>query len=168
MFSQYQLITVDGQIRKSRPASGHFVFSRPGKFIWTYEKPYEQILQADGVKLYIYDKDLNQVTIRKLGESLGANPAAILFGSVNIEKHFTLKALDAKEGLDWLEVIPKSPSSFEKITIGLRNAILDSMELHDAFGQTTILHFSQIEKNPTIRSRQFKFVIPKGADVMGQ
>ena len=61
------------------PTSGTFLFSRPGKFIWTYSKPYEQVLQADGTRLYVYDKDLNQVTIKKLGDALGSSPAAILF-----------------------------------------------------------------------------------------
>jgi hypothetical protein len=74
----------------STPASGTFVFARPGKFIWTYVKPYEQVLQADGDKLYIYDKDLNQVTVKKLGDALGSSPAAILFGSNDLEKNFTL------------------------------------------------------------------------------
>ena len=76
---------------KAAPVStGTFLFARPGKFIWTYVKPYEQLLQADGEQLYIYDKDLNQVTVKKLGNALGSSPAAILFGSNDLEKNFTL------------------------------------------------------------------------------
>lgn len=167
-FTQQRLVTMDGESKMARPASGTFVFSRPGKFIWTYRKPYHQVIQADGQKLYLYDKDLNQVTIKKLGAALGSNPAAILFGSTDIEKHFTLKEAGTKDGLEWLEVIPKSDTSFEKIKIGLRQGTLVSMELYDSFGQTTILSFTRIEKNPPIKPGMFKFVVPKGADVMSR
>ncbi|RJX32824.1 MAG: outer membrane lipoprotein chaperone LolA [Oxalobacter sp.] len=167
-FTQHRVIKVEEETRTARPSSGTFVFSRPGKFVWTYQKPYYQIIQADGVKLYLYDKDLNQVTIKKLGTALGSNPAAILFGSADIDKHFTLKEAGTKDGLEWLEVIPKSDTSFEKIKIGLQQGMLASMELHDSFGQVSILSFKRIEKNPAIKPGFFKFVIPKGADVMSR
>ncbi len=165
-FTQRKIATLDGETKASNPASGTFIFSRPGKFIWTYTKPYHQVIQADGNKLYLYDKDLNQVTIKKLGASIGSNPAAILFGSPNLDKHFTFKEGGTKEGLAWLDVTPKSDSSFEKIRIGLRDGTLSAMELHDSFGQVSVLHFKRIEKNPAIKPGLFKFVVPKGADVM--
>ncbi|MDB5933334.1 MAG: Outer-rane lipoprotein carrier protein [Massilia sp.] len=147
-------------------SSGTFVFARPGKFIWTYTKPYEQLLQADGEQLYIYDKDLNQVTIKKLGNALGSSPAAILFGSNDLEKNFTLSEAGSRNGLEWLNAVPKTKdSTFEKISIGLRNGTPESMELHDAFGQTSVLLFKKFEKNPPLTAQQFKFVMPKGADV---
>lgn len=165
-FTQQKIATLDGEPRMSNPASGTFVFSRPGKFIWTYKKPYHQVIQADGNQLYLYDKDLNQVTIKKLGGALGSNPAAILFGSPDIDKHFTLKEAGTKDGLAWLDVTPKSDTSFEKIKIGLRDGTLAAMELHDSFGQVSVLTFKRIEKNPVIKPGMFKFVVPKGADVM--
>ncbi len=147
-------------------SSGTFVFARPGKFIWTYTKPYEQLLQADGDQLYIYDKDLNQVTVKKLGNALGSSPAAILFGSNDLEKNFTLSEAGSRNGLEWLNAVPKTKdSTFEKISIGLRNGTPESMELHDAFGQTSVLLFKKFEKNPPLTAQQFKFVMPKGADV---
>ena len=97
-----RLVTTDGGTNKpkvSTQSAGTFIFARPGKFIWTYTKPYEQVLQADGDKLYIYDKDLNQVTTKKLGNALGSSPAAILFGSNDLEKNFTLKEGKPKDGL---------------------------------------------------------------------
>ena len=113
------------QVRKSAngkatPASsGSFVFARPGKFIWNYQKPYEQLLQADGDQLYIYDKDLNQVTVKKLGNALGSSPAAILFGSNDLEKNFTLSEAGARDGLEWLNAVPKArDTTFEQISIG--------------------------------------------------
>jgi outer membrane lipoprotein carrier protein len=160
------------QIKKSENSkttplsSGTFVFARPGKFIWTYTKPYEQVLQADGEQLYIYDKDLNQVTVKKLGNALGSSPAAILFGSNDLEKNFTLSEAGTRNGLEWLNATPKAKdSTFEQISIGLRNGTPEAMELHDAFGQTSVLLFKRFEKNPPLTAQQFKFVMPKGADV---
>ena len=153
----------------SAPSTGTFVFARPGKFIWTYQKPYEQLLQADGDKLYIYDKDLNQVTTRKLGSALASSPAAILFGSNDLEKNFTLREAGKKDGLEWLEATPKTKdSTFEHIGIGLRNGLPESMILRDTFGQMSLLSFTKFEKNPVLTADQFKFLIPKGADVSQQ
>ncbi len=153
----------------SNPASGTFVFARPGKFIWAYAKPYEQVLQADGEKLYIYDKDLNQVTVKKLGNALGSSPAAILFGSNDLEQNFTLKEIANKDGLEWLQATPKTrDTSFEQITIGLRGGLPEAMELRDSFGQTSLLSFKKFEKNPVLGLDHFKFVAPKGADVLNQ
>nr|WP_309477035.1 outer membrane lipoprotein chaperone LolA [Trinickia acidisoli] len=148
-------------------SSGTFVFARPGKFIWTYEKPYEQVLQADGDNLYVYDKDLNQVTIRKLGGALGASPAAILFGSNDLDKNFTLSDAGVKGGIDWLELTPKArDTQFQRIGIGFRDGNLEAMELHDVFGNVTLLTFSNIQKNPALKPGSFKFTVPTGADVI--
>ena len=148
-------------------SSGTFLFARPGKFIWSYEKPYEQVLQADGDKLYVYDKDLNQVTVRTLGGALGASPAAILFGSNDLDKNFTLRDAGVKDGIDWLELTPKAKDTqFQRVGIGFRDGNLEAMELHDVFGNVTLLTFSNIQKNPPLKPNQFKFTVPKGADVI--
>jgi len=152
---------------KNSTSSGTFVFARPGKFIWSYEKPYQQILQADGDKLYVYDKDLNQVTVRPLGGALGASPAAILFGSNDLDKNFTLRDAGVKAGIDWLELIPKAKDTqFQSVGIGFRDGNLQAMELHDVFGNVTLLTFSNIQKNPPLPADAFKFTVPKGADVI--
>ena len=167
-FSQ-RLVKADatsGTAKVSTPSTGTFLFARPGKFIWIYQKPYDQLLQADGDNLYIYDKDLNQVTVRKLGNALGSSPAAILFGSNDLEKNFTLREIGSKGGLEWLEATPKTKdTTFEKIGIGLRDGLPEAMELRDSFGQVSLLSFTRFEKNPALAVGQFKFVTPKGADV---
>jgi outer membrane lipoprotein carrier protein len=158
---------VVAQGSKDKLSSGSFVFARPGKFIWTYAKPYEQVLQADGEQLFIFDKDLNQVTTRKLGDALGSSPAAILFGSNDLEKNFALAEAGTRDGLEWLKATPKAKdSSFEQILIGLKNGTPEAMELKDSFGQTSILAFKKFEKNPALNATSFKFVMPKGADVI--
>lgn len=150
-------------------SSGNFVFARPGKFIWNYTKPYDQLLQADGDSLYIYDKDLNQVTVKKLGNALGSSPAAILFGSNDLEKNFTLSEAGTRDGLEWLNAVPKAKdTTFEQISIGLKNGTPEAMELKDTFGQTSVLKFTSFQRNPSLGAQQFKFEMPKGAEVNNQ
>lgn len=164
-FTQTQVL----KTKTGKTSSGTFVFSRPGKFIWTYQKPYEQLLQADGDTLYLYDKDLNQVTTRKLGGALGSSPAAILFGSNDLEKNFTLSEAGTHDGLEWLNATPKSKdTTFEQIGIGLKDGIPQAMELKDNFGQTVMLKFTSFQRNPALGPQTFKFDVPKGAEVVNQ
>lgn len=166
-FVQAQAKLVNGKIQPGKVTSGNFKFSRPGKFIWTYLKPYEQVLQADGDKFYMYDKDLNQVTIKALGIAIGSSPAAILFGSTDLEKNFVLKEAGLNQGIEWLEAIPKEKDTqFEVIRIGMKDGLPIAMELRDNFGQVSTLNLSNFERNPNFSADQFKFVLPQGAEVL--
>lgn len=168
-FVQQQIKLVEGKPTVGKTSSGVFLFSRPGKFIWTYKVPYEQTLQTDGEKLYIYDKDLNQVTIKSVGGALGASPAAILFGQTDLEKNFALKEVGLKQGVEWLDAIPKEKDSqFEHIGIGMKDGLPLALELRDNFGQVSLVTLKNVEKNPSIKADQFKFVVPAGADVFRQ
>jgi outer membrane lipoprotein carrier protein len=167
-FTQTQVRSKPGA-KAPPPSTGTFVFARPGKFIWTYQKPYEQVLQADGDTFYVYDKDLNQVTTRKLGNALGSSPAAILFGSNDLEKNFTLTEAGARDGLEWMTATPKAKdTSFESIGIGMKDGVPQAMELKDSFGQTSVLKFTSFQRNPQLGAQQFKFEVPKGAEVVSQ
>lgn len=168
-FTQRQVKGQGANVKVTGTSSGSFVFSRPGKFTWRYTKPYEQLLQADGKTLYIYDKDLNQVTERKLDSALGSSPAAILFGSNDLEKNFVINNGPTRDGIEWLELTPKAKDTqFERIGIGFKSGNLEAMELRDAFGNTTLLTFSAMQKNPSLPADAFRFTAPKGADVMKQ
>ena len=168
-FTQTQVAKSASPGKAGKTSSGTFVFARPGKFVWTYEKPYEQVLQADGDTLYLYDKDLNQVTTRKLGNALGSSPAAILFGSNDLEKNFTLAEAGTHDGLEWLNATPKAKdTTFEQIGIGLKDGIPQAMELKDNFGQTTVLKFTSFQRNPSLGAQAFKFEMPKGVEVSHQ
>jgi len=154
-----------GQI--SQKASGTVQFQRPGKFRWTYSKPYEQLIVGDGETLWIYDKDLNQVTQRKLDKALGSSPAALLAGADDIEKYFSLNALGKKGKLDWLEVRPYDEDSlFDKVRMGFNKNTLEVMELFDHFGQKTTILLSRLERNPVTPADTYTFTIPNGADVV--
>jgi outer membrane lipoprotein carrier protein len=154
--------------RKTQEASGNLFFSRPGKFRWVYQKPYAQLIVGDGSKVWIHDEDLDQVTVRKLDQALGDSPAALLAGDNNIEKLFNLKDAGSKDGIEWLEASPKSKEgSFEKVRMGFKGNDLHAMELKDNFGQTTLLRFSNLQRNPSIGASLFRFTPPKGVDVIG-
>jgi outer membrane lipoprotein carrier protein len=165
-FSQTLL---DKNLRVIQKASGSMMFERPGKFRWTYEQPYQQLIVGDGQRVWFYDQDLDQVTVRQLDLALGSTPAALLAGSNAIERDFDLLEIEAQEGqLEWLEAIPKSRESvFELIRLGFSQAgLLREMVLRDSFGQVTWLIFSQIEQNPTLAPDLFQFTPPAGADVI--
>lgn len=153
--------------RKPQQASGTFEFARPGKFRWVYDKPYYQLLVSDGARLWVYDRDLNQVTAKKLGAALGASPAAILAGDNALEKNFELRDDGASGGFEWVLAKPRGESSFEWVRLGLTNGQLRSMELKDSFGQLTVLVFNRFEINPSLDAGLFRFTTPAGADVVG-
>jgi len=165
--AHFAQIVVDKNLRQLQQATGTMEFQRPGRFRWEYDKPYEQVIVGDGAKLWVYDKDLNQVTVKKLGAALGSSPAALLAGSNDIERIYDFANLGSQEGLDWLQAVPKSKeNAFERIRLGFGRNGIEVMELRDQFGQTTVIKFAAIERNPKLAPDLFKFVPPKGADVI--
>ena len=166
---------LDQNGKRIQSASGIMQFQRPGKFRWSYQKPFEQLIVGDGAKFWLYDADLNQVTVRKLDAALGSSPAALLSGNNEIERGFTLTENGNKDGLEWLQAAPKSSaskeqdSSFNKILMAFNaQSELVVMELNDMFGHKTVLRFSAMQRNPQLSPALFKFVPPKGADVLGE
>lgn len=155
--------------RQPQQASGHFAFERPGKFRWAYEQPYAQLLVSDGTTLWSWDQDLNQVTIKTLGDALGGTPVAVLAGNTALERDFELAEAGSTDGLAWVLATPKNPeSTFERMRLGLSGNVLRKMELRDHFGQTTVIDFSEFALGAQQDAAQFRFVPPAGADVIGE
>ena len=151
----------------AQDSRGSFAFLRPGRFRWTYLKP-QQVIVGDGEKVWIHDADLNQVTVRRAARVLGSTPAALLAGASDIDKSFDLKEVGEKDGLEWLEARPREKEAgFERIRLGMSASGIAAMELLDHFGQTTVLRFSNMQRNPQIEPGTFRFSPPKGADVLG-
>lgn len=158
---------VDSQGLNIQDSSGVVEFSRPGRFRWHYLEPFEQLVVGDGSNLWVYDKDLAQVTTRKLGRALGSSPAALLAGSDDVERYFSLESLGRQGGYEWLEVIPNDEESlFERVRMAFSSSTLRVMELYDHFGQKTVISFSDFKRNPRFASDAFNFTPPPGVDVV--
>ncbi|AKJ28070.1 outer membrane lipoprotein chaperone LolA [Caldimonas brevitalea] len=153
---------------KKRTTQGDFEFVRPGRFRFEYAKPFAQLIVADGQRVWLYDPDLNQVSVRPMNQALGATPAALLAGGA-LEKDFDLKALPDRDGLQWAEAKPKQKDSqFQSVRVGFRGKDLAAVEILDAFGQKSLLSFSKVEANAAPAPDKFKFTPPPGADVLDE
>lgn len=165
--ARFAQMVLDKDLKPLQQAQGVMQFARPGKFRWDYSKPYEQTIVGDGEKLWIYDKDLNQVTVRNLDKAIGASPAALLSGRNDLERDYRLSDIGVHNGLEWAEAVPKSRESvFERVRMGFGKNGLEAMELRDSFGQVTVITFADLVRNPAIAPEVFRFKAPAGADVI--
>ncbi|MCF8180937.1 MAG: outer membrane lipoprotein carrier protein LolA [Limnohabitans sp.] len=175
-FAQQQMRTPkpnepQDKLKLIRQTSGQFIFQRPGKFVWDTQKPYEQKLIADGKQLLIWDKDLNQLTIRSANQALAASPAAILFGESALDAQFELEDGGSKTDLQWVNLQPKvKPGQgdlpYTKIAIGMAAGLPKALELTDGFGSVVLVVFNQMQINPKIEPSRFQFKAPPGAEVL--
>ncbi len=153
---------------KTKASSGTFQFERPNRFRFAYTKPFEQTIVADGQKVWIHDADLNQVSSRRIAQALGATPAAILAGG-DVERDFELSDLPEKDGVAWAEARPRAKEgAFQSVRVGFRGRTLSAIEIVDAFGQRSLLQFSQWVPNASVPPETFRFTPPTGADVIEQ
>jgi outer membrane lipoprotein carrier protein len=153
---------------KKKTSSGQFEFVRPNRFRFVYAKPFEQQIVADGQKVWLYDVDLNQVTVRPMTQALGATPAALLAGAT-LDKEFNLKAVPAAEGLEWVQATPRvKDGPIQSLRVGFKGKDLAALDIVDAFGQRSALRFMALEQNIKLADEQFRFTPPKGADVIQQ
>ncbi len=153
---------------KKKTSSGSFEFARPNRFRFVYAKPFEQVIVADGQKVWIYDADLNQASSRKFSSALGATPAALLAGG-SLDQDFALSSLPPKDGLDWVLATPKAKDgAFKSVRVGFRGKDLAAVEIVDAFDQRSLLQFSQFAPGVAIAADTFQFKPPVGADVIEQ
>jgi outer membrane lipoprotein carrier protein len=154
--------------KRKKLSSGSFEFERPNRFRFAYAKPFEQIIVADGQKVWIFDADLNQASSRKQADALGATPAAQLAGS-HIDHDFTLKAQPSEGGIDWVQAIPKqAESTIQSLKLGFKGKDLAAMEIVDGFGQRSRLDFSAVQANVAVPAERFQFKLPAGADLIEQ
>ena len=158
--------SADGQ--RKRSSSGSFEFERPNRFRFAYAKPFEQLIVSDGQKVWIHDLDLNQVSVRKLSQALGATPAALLAGGA-LDDDFVLAPQPARDGLEWALATPRAKDGpFQSMRVGFRGKELAAVEITDSFGQVSLLQFSRYRPGTPVVAERFRFVPPPGADVIEQ
>jgi outer membrane lipoprotein carrier protein len=159
----------DERGRVVQSSSGRMLMQKPGKFRWDYRTPAEQVIVADNERLWAYDVDLAQVTVRKLDQALSSTPLALLSGAAPIEDTFTVGRVRNRDGLDWYDLTPKQPQpEFRLLRVAFKGDALVSLELEDSFGQRTRLDFQKLERNPTLDPSLLKFTPPPGVDVVGE
>src|SRR5690606_19817583 len=146
---------------------GTFSFKRPGKFKWLVEQPYQQLTLSDGKQLYQYDPDLAQVIVRSVDDSVGASPAAILFGSGDLDESFRLSSLPQADGLEWLRAEPRRPGGgMVYVDIGFHEASPARRWLLHSFGKTQRVALSDMVTTPSMATNEFTVTQPADADVV--
>ena len=156
-----------GSTQGQNTQSGRFSFERPGKFVWNVTKPYEQKVISDGQKVYQYDPDLAQVTIRGVQDSVGASPASILFGNSDLDDTFTVEVLPERDGMVWLRATPKvADQGMSYMDIAFANNLPAELRIRDSFGQTTTIKLRDFKANANIPASEFSFTAPPGVDVV--
>jgi len=169
MRAKFHQTVNDNKGRKVQEVEGTMQLQRPNKFRWDYNKPYEQQIISDGKQVFLFDTELQQVTIRDLSKALGSSPAAMLAGGADVEKSFTLKNATRKDGLTWVLALPKDKDSgFDRVLLGFKVEKLRKMEMYDSFNHVTHITFDDVERNPTLQDTEFLFSVPKGVDVVGE
>ena len=164
----------DKGLKVVRQTQGHFVFQRPGRFVWETQKPYEQKLITNGSQLVLWDKDLNQATFRPAGQALAATPAAILFGETSLDQHFELIDGEERLGMKWVALVPKKDANsknkndlpYTKISIGMSNGLPKALELIDGLGSVVLVTLEGIRLNVNLPANRFNFTPPAGAEVL--
>jgi len=164
--SDFEQVIENSQLSMVEVSSGQLWISRPGKFRWDYTKPFIQEIVSDGNKIWIYDADLEQVTVRAVNSTLGNTPAVLLSDDKPLSETFTMQSLGETAGLSWVALSPKdSEAGFTSIKLAFNGKDLSEMLLLDNLGQITQLRFSSIKRNPSVQASRFQFTAPPGADV---
>lgn len=166
--AKFHQVLTDRSGRAIDEASGVLAIRRPNRFRWDYREPYEQVIVADGSRIWLYDTDLEQVTVRKLDDTLSATPAMLLSGAGDLDENFAVTSVDSDAGIEWVEMEPKrGDTDFKSVRLGFEGDTLRHMQLADKLGQTTRLTFTDVERNPVLDPSRFTFTVPPGVDVIG-
>ena len=162
----------EGQPARTKASSGTFEFQRPNRFRFTYRKPFEQSIVADGQTLWLHDPDLNQVTARRQSQALASTPVALVAAAPDLgalRQTFELSAAPDREGLQWVLAVPRQrDGALREVRVGLRGTELAALDILDGLGQRSQIRFSKVETNTTLPADTFQFRPPAGADVIRQ
>jgi len=166
--ADFKQTVLDDDKKIVQQSSGKVAIQRPGKFSWIYTTPYEQQIIADGKELWIYDVDLDQVTVKPMTTGLASAPIMILMRNNKLGSEFDISEVGQRKFLYWVELEPKSQDmDYTKVYIGIEDGTVKAMELRDKFGQSTQIVFENLRLNVVHNPETFQFVPPKGVDVFG-
>ena len=167
--ARFDQVVLDEGLNIVQESSGRLWIDRPGRFRWDYDTPLKQHIVGDGKKIWVYDVELQQVTVRKMSGALGTTPALLLAGKGNLSASFRIKEMGTQGNLEWVQMIPlSSDGGFEDIRLGFDKNVIRALELVDGFGQTTRITLRDPQENKKIDAARFVFTPPKGVDVIGE
>lgn len=167
--AKFRQEVVNRDLELVEQASGEVILKKPGRFVWNYEQPFERVIMSDGDKIWLYEADLEQVTVRRLDAGIGETPASLLTGTADVLDHFEYVDASAVEGLELIQLRPRSAESdFESIILGFDGDMLVQIALLDRLAQRTRLYLTEIERPTSVRAEDFVFLIPEGVDVIGE
>lgn len=165
--AEFKQVALDESGTPTKTSQGMFYLQKPGKFRWEYQKPFTQQIVANGGKVWFYDADLEQVTVKRADQSLGSTPALLLSGEVAVEQNFNITQQESVDDMLWIRLEPKDQeTTFKYILVGMLNGQLAGMELSDNFGQLTRIYFSGVKNNAAIDAKLFVLDLPKNVDVI--
>jgi len=166
--ADFEQTLYDADSEPLQSSSGTVALKRPGRFVWEYAEPASQTIIADGERIWLYDRDLAQVTVNSIDERVEGTPFVLLMGSAPLGEAYEISALGESEGVEWLELVPKGEGGdFEALFIGLDDAGLAALELRDSFGQATQIRFANFARDVDLDDALFEFDVPAGVDVIG-
>lgn len=166
--ADFTQVVLDPNLQQMKQSVGTLAIKRPNRFRWDYATPNKEIIVADGRRVWIYDVELKQVTVKPLNGTLSASPAVLLSGSNDVRKNFKVKDLGTRRGLDWVGLTPRiKDTDFDDVKLGFRDNLVVVMELKDVLGNRTRITFSHVQVNPAIPASAFEFTPPAGTDVIG-
>ena len=166
--ADFSQVVLDANGKQVKQSTGTLVIRRPDHFRWDYAKPNPEVIVADGKRLWLYDVELQQVTVKPLDATLATSPAVLLSGSNDVEKSFSVTDLGERGDLAWVQLKPKvQDSDFDSVRLGFKGDDVSVMELKDNLGNTTRISFDHIQRNPAVDDAAFHFTPPAGADVIG-
>ncbi|MFK8082410.1 MAG: outer membrane lipoprotein chaperone LolA [Granulosicoccus sp.] len=149
-------------------SEGTIKLKRPARFVWTYTSPEPQMIVADGERIWLYDEDLEQVTVNAIDERINGTPLQLLMTEAPLSDAFDIESLGQSDGIDWFALTPVTQSSdFEQVFIGLKDEAIAAIELNDSFGQATQIRLSDFKQGVQFDDSLFVFEVPDGVDVIG-
>lgn len=156
------------ELFKSNESNGTFLLKRPGQLVWQYTKPEQQVITIDGANVWVYDADLDQVTVRAVSEIQNDLPLSWLLFNEPIEAKYTIIKGSNLRGIQWFNLAPKSNTFFQSIDVGMKDGVLTEVHMYQTANNVTKVRFHNIKVNPAIPEQRFEFKAPKGVDMIGQ
>lgn len=166
--ADFSQTVTDANGERGDESRGTMALEAPRQFRWETKQPYEQTIVADGTRVWIYEPDLQQVSVRSQSGEEAHSPLTVLTDLSQLDSQFTASESGERDGLTWLKLVSKAKEpAFEYAELGFSASSLERMLFKDQLGSTTEIRFSNWRRNPKIDASAFKFTPPKDVDVIG-